>query len=254
MNAKPIVRLVVAMEHSQAMMNAVPSSPRPVVPPSSVNVSLLERFIPPSTAKEYLDLFAQDQPSELVNRLHELSPRNGSLIFIYPTGTGASTFDTTYLGPLIHPLLRAMCSVHGLSMDLGSQVGRIAAVDQMVSFERMTQKLNTLLRRLGRGTSTAMHRPGPNPKYTLMWKSTQVIQLERKVWTEWWAQQESGRIRNSVERYLSKGIMMPIGKDVTAATLVQEVLDGVRSTRSYAEYDEAREGIEVGVFVIKRTA
>jgi hypothetical protein len=47
--------------------------------------------------------------------------------------------------------------------------------------------------------------------------------------------------------------MMPTKKDATAATLVQEVLDGVR-TRKYADYDEERKGIEVGVFVIKRTA
>lgn len=251
---KTTTRAVVALEHSQALETSVPSSPRPVVPPSSVSISLLERFIPPSTAEEYIHLFATDAPSALVNRLLELSPQNGSLIFIYPTATGASTFATTYLGPLIHPLLRTMCSVHGLSMDFGAMVGNIAAVDQMLSFERMTQKLNVLLRKLSRGTSTIMHRPGPSPRYTLVEKSTQVVHLDRKIWTEWWVQQESGRIRTVVERYLSRGAMMPSGKDVTAATLVQEALDGVRSTRSYADYDEAREGIEVGVFVIKRTA
>ncbi|KAK4697228.1 hypothetical protein P7C71_g810, partial [Lecanoromycetidae sp. Uapishka_2] len=250
---KTTTRAVVAMEHSQALETSVPSSPRPVVPPSSVSVSLLERFIPPSTAKEYTHLFANDAPSALVNRLLELSPQNGSLIFIYPTAQGASTFTTTYLGPLLHPLLRTMVSVHGLSMDFGAMVGNIAAVDQMLPFERMVQKLNVLLRKLSRGTSTTMNRPGPNPKYALVQKSTQLVQLERKVWTEWWVQQESGRIRTVVERYLKRGSMMPTGKDVTAATLVQEVLDGVRSTRAYADYDEAREGIEVGVFVIKRT-
>lgn len=42
-------------------------------------------------------------------------------------------------------------------------------------------------------------------------------------------------------------------KDVTAATLVQEVLDGVREGRKYADYDVERKGVEMGVFVIKRT-
>ncbi len=48
--------------------------------------------------------------------------------------------------------------------------------------------------------------------------------------------------------------MRVAGKTVTAATLVQEVLDGVREGRKYAEYDIERRGVEVGVYVIKRTA
>lgn len=253
-NMNTFSKAVVAIGHNEALETSIPSSPRPVVPPASVAVSLLERFIPPSTAEEYLHLFANDAPSALANRLFELSPQKGSLIFIYPTSLGASTFASTYLGPLLHPLLRTMVSIHNLSMDFGAGVGNIPAVDQMLPFDRMVQKLNLLLRKLSRGTSTVQHRLAPNPRYTLVEKSSQVVQLDRKVWTEWWVQQESGRIRTVVERYLKRGSMMPVGKDVTAATLVQEVLDGVRSTRSYAEYDEAREGIEVGVFVIKRTA
>lgn len=245
-------KAVVAMDHHEALETSVPSSPRPLVPPASVSVSLLERFIPPSTAEEYLHLFATDAPSALVNRLFELSPQNGSLIFVYPTAEGATTFANTYLGPLLHPQLRTMVSIHNLSMDFGAGVGNIAAVDQMLPWERMVQKLSLLLRKLSRGNSI-MYRAGPNPRYTLVEKSAQLVQIDRKVWTEWWVQQEGPRIRTVVERYLKKGLMMPIGKDVTAATLVQEVLDGVRS-RSYAEYDEARKGIEVGVFVIKRTA
>lgn len=64
-------------------------------------------------------------------------------------------------------------------------------------------------------------------------------------------------MRVVVDRYLQRGQMMPTrvaGKTVTAATLVQEVLDGVKDGRKYAEYDVEREGIEVGVYVIKRTA
>ncbi len=65
------------------------------------------------------------------------------------------------------------------------------------------------------------------------------------------------RIRTVVERYLQRGQMMPTrvpGKTVTAATLVQEVLDGVQKGRKYADCDVEKEGIEVGVYVIKRTA
>ena len=243
-------KAVAAIDQYDTQNSSVPSSPRPIVAPSSINVSLLERFIPPSSAEEYLNLLTTDGPSVLVNRLIELSPQSGSLVFIYPTAIGAQTFATTYLGPLLHPLLRTMVSIHNLSMDFGAGVGKIAAVDQMLPFENMNRKLQILLRRLGRGTSTA-HRTAP--KFTLMESSKQVVQLDRSVWTEWWIQQETGRIRTVVDRYLARGVMLPVGKDLTPATLVQEVLDGVR-TRNYADYDVPRDGVEVGVFVIKRTA
>lgn len=64
-------------------------------------------------------------------------------------------------------------------------------------------------------------------------------------------------MRKVVERYLARGQMMPkgaAGKAVTAATLVQEVLDGVKEGRNYTDHDEERKGVEVGVYVIKRTA
>lgn len=245
-------KAVVAIDHQDALNTSVPSSPRPVVPPSSINVSLLERFIPPSSAEEYLHLFATDAPSVLVNRLIELSPNSGSLIFIYPTAPGAETFANTYLGPLLHPLLRTMVSIHNLSMDFGAGVGRIAVVDQMQDFEKMARKMQLLLRKLSRRTSASNIQPR-TPRYALTESSKQCVQLDRRVWTEWWIQQETGRIRTVVERYLQRGVMVPTGKEVTAATLVQEVLDGVR-TRNYSDYDAEREGIEVGLFVIKRTA
>ncbi len=243
-------KAVAAIDQYDTQNSSVPSSPRPIVAPASINVSLLERFIPPSSAEEYLNLLTTDGPSVLVNRLIELSPQSGSLVFIYPTSIGAQTFATTYLGPLLHPLLRTMVSIHSLSMDFGAGVGKIAAVDQMLPFENMNRKLQILLRRLGRGTSTAQRTA---PKFILIESSRQVVQIDREVWTEWWIQQETGRIRTVVQRYLERGVMLPVGKDVTGAPLVQEVLDGVRS-RKYADYDAPRDGVEVGVFVIKRTA
>ena len=245
---------VVAPGHQDVLDSSVPSSPRPVVPPASINISLLERYIPPTSAEEYLSLFQPEGPSVLIDRLTELSASSGSLMFIYPTAAGASTFANDYLGPLIHPLLRTMCSIHNLSMDFGAGVGNIAAVDQMLSFESMAQKIRILLRKLSRGTSSINRR---TPKFTLLSSGKQRVDLDRKTWSEWWAHQETPRMRMVVDRYLKRGAMLPtriMGQEVTAATLVQEVLDGVREHRQYADYDPAREGVEVGVFVIKRTA
>lgn len=255
MNVFP--KAVVAMDHHHALNTSVPSSPHPVVAPSSISVSLLERFIPPSSTEEYLHLFAMDAPSVLVDRLVELSPRGGMLVFVYPTLQGATTFSSRYLGALLDPLLRNMVGLYNLSADFACGIGKAAAVHQMLPYEKMLRKLSALLRQLERGI-TAPNRP--KPRYKIMHSNTQIVPLERKEWTQWWIHQESERIAKVVNTYFNKGLMLPNKmnfsgdiEDVTASDLVREVCDGVKE-RPYAECDAVREGIEVGVFVVKRTA
>lgn len=255
MNVFP--KAVVAMDHHHALNTSFPSSPHPVVAPSSISVSLLERFIPPSSTEEYLHLFAMDAPSVLTDRLVELSPRGGMLVFVYPTLQGASAFSSKYLGAILDPLLRNMVGLYKLSADFACGVGKAAAVNQMLPYEKMLRKLSTLLRQLERA-STAPNRP--KPKYKIMHSNTQIVPLERKDWTQWWIHQESERITKVVNTYFNKGLMLPNKmntsgniEDVTASDLVREVCDGVKE-RPYAEGDAAREGIEVGVFVVKRTS
>lgn len=242
-------KAVVAMDHRDALLTSVPSSPHPVVAPSSITVSLLERFIPPSSRTEYMDLFSSDAPSVLVDRLVELSPDGGSLLFIYPTASGGNAFASRYLGPLLDPLLRTLVGIHGLSADVGASIGKMYAVDSMLPFEAMARKINLLLRKLGRGTSSVHH---PPPKLTVVQSSKQIVDLGRSVWMEWWVHQEAGRIRAAMDTYFQRGRRLPTNRDMTAGGLSREILDGVK-TRTYAEYDEARDGVEVGVFIIKRT-
>lgn len=242
-------KAAVALHHSDALKFPVPSSPHPVVPPNSVGVSLLERYIPPSTAQEFLDLFSTDAPSALVDRLTELSPDGGSLVFIYPTFNGASTFASRYVGPLLDPHLRTMVSIHGLTTDLSQDIGKLASVDTMFSFEKLARKITFLLPRLGRivaGSTTTR-------RYSLVHASKQVVNVTRDTWTEWWLQQEASRIREVVRKYYKRGSRLPERGSITEGGLAREVLDGVKG-RSYGPYDKPLNGIEVGVFVIKRTA
>lgn len=248
-NMSVFSKAVIAVDHHMASNASVPSSPHPVVAPSSVGVSLLERFIPPTNLQEYLDLFTRDSPSVLVDRLVELSPDNGSLIFIYPTAQGAATFASRYLGPLLDPLLRTMVGIHELTADMGAEVGKMAVVEHMDPFEKSVQKLNTLIRHMNRGNP----RNGPPPKYSLEYSSKQTVQVKRKAWTEWWMHQETPRIRDVMNRYFQRALKLPQSKEITAGSLVREILIGVEN-RAYADYDAPREGIEVGVFVIRRTA
>ena len=254
MNVFP--KAVVAMDHHLALHTTVPPSPHPVVAPSSISVSLLERFIPPSSTEEYLHLFASDAPSVLVDRLCELSHRGGMLVFIYPTLEGATTFSSKYLGALLDPLLRNMVGLYKLSADFACGVGKAAAVNQMLPYEKMLRKISTLLRQLER--VTVLNRA--KPKYKIVHSNRQIVPLERKEWTQWWVHQESERISKVVNSYFNRGLMLPHKmnvsgdiEDVSASDLVREVCNGVKE-RPYTEFDADREGIEVGVFVVKRTA
>ncbi|MCJ1354137.1 MAG: hypothetical protein MMC33_004124 [Icmadophila ericetorum] len=224
------------------------SSPCLAVPPASIDVALLERFIPPTSPNEYADLFTPDRPSVLVDRLVELSKSEGTMIFIYPTRRGAETFKSLYLGPIFEPLLRSMMNSHNLSADIAMDLGEIAAVHRMTSFESMQAKLNSLLERLNGGSSQ-----GPRKGYRLIHSRTKLVHIERPIWAEWFIQQETERFRDITTRYFSRARRLPAESHINYAVLTRELVEGIQE-RKYVEGTEPRAGIELGVFVIRRTA
>ena len=227
------------------------SSPHPIVPPSSIGFSLLERFIPPNSIAEFEDLFSSDGPSILLDRLVELSPKNGILLFIYPTKAGATNFAMNYLGPILDPQLRTLSGIHNLASNLMSNIGVMRSVDRLLPFDGLSRKIANLLRKLNRGSSTIPQKPPP--KYSLVHSSKQAVYVERKVWADWWAHQEEPSIRAVMDRYFNRAVMLPVDQSVTAPRLVREIISGVKA-REYDKGQTPKEPIEIGVFVIKRTA
>ncbi|KAL9126866.1 MAG: hypothetical protein Q9217_004147 [Psora testacea] len=245
-------KAVVALEYRDALESSVPSTPHPVVAPSTIDIALLERYIPPSSSNEYHDLFSTEVPSALVDRLTELSSNNGTLLFIYPTSAGAATFAHHYLSPLLDPLLRTMAGVHGLASDLGANIAKMAAIDAMLPFDGMTRKLNLLLRKLGRGVSGNASTARPPPKFNIVSSSVEKVVLGRKSWTAWWIHQEKERIQAILKRYFQRGYKLPAKDTATAGALCREILDGMRTRDEDA--CASLKGVEVGVFVIQRCA
>lgn len=245
-------RAVVAQDHRAALNSPLPSSPHPVVPPSSVVISLLERYIPPTSTMEAVDTFSPEGPSVLMDRLVELSS-GGSLVFVYPTKGGAQTFASRYLAPILGPIIRTMIGVHGLATDIGTDMGEMPSIDSMLPFDQMVRKINFIIKRLGRGNSAIANRPSTPPKFTLMQSSRQIVEIGHEDWLHWWTYQESDRIRQYFNRYFSRGYRLPNQEHISAGYLHREIIDGVEN-RWYSEHDSPREGIEVGVFVIKRNA
>ncbi|KAL1969639.1 hypothetical protein VTN77DRAFT_8192 [Rasamsonia byssochlamydoides] len=235
---------------------AIPSVPfpYPIVPPYSIHISVLERYLPPSSSQEYRDLFSHNRPSVLIDRLIELSPNGGSLLLIYPTRRGAMTFKTQYLGPILDPLLRQLVVVYGLSADVGRNLGKLAAVDAMDDFETMRANLVQLCERISNTSS----------RFTVVEAGRGAVLLDRNLWTEWFIQQERSRMKDVLSLYWQNGRHLPLNspvpsgnrvladKEVTSAMLLGEILDGIKK-RPYGDDIGLREGVELGVFVIRRS-
>lgn len=240
-----------------------PRSPRPVVPPSSIDVSIVERYIPPSTSREFAEMFDPNGSSILVDRLVELSPNNGSLLFIYPTKRGAQTFMNEYLGPILDPLLRTMVVVNGLSAALCASIGSMRAVAEMLDHDHLHNRMQALCDRLTQQDTTARRFYGAPSTFSLSYSATQSVKLKRGVWArEWWTSQEKARIkqilagysREADSRRTSVTDAFSSHHATSSIVLLQNLLDGVSGRLEQAGEIPAGSGIEVGVFVIKRSS
>lgn len=231
-------------------------APMPIVPPHSVHISVLERYLPPPSAQEYRDLFCPTRPSFLVDRLSELSPNGGSLLFVYPTKKGASTFKSQYLGPILDPLLRQLVVVNELSADVGRYLGKLSTVSQMDDFATMKANIVALCEALS----------SPSSQFQVADAGRGSAELDRSLWAEWFIHQEKVRMKEVLSLYWQNGRRAPISKamtaggsgnhmtdqQVTSSMLLSEIFDGIRR-RPYGEDNEPRDGVELGVFVIRRT-
>ncbi|KAL9113709.1 MAG: hypothetical protein Q9227_002154 [Pyrenula ochraceoflavens] len=218
-----------------------------VRPRSSVTLSIIERLIPPASVQEYKDLF-RVQRSILADRMIELSPRGGSLVMMYPTRVGAQHFRDRLLGPILEPLLRNLVNLNSLYTDLAESLGRMSSVAAMHDFEKMSDQIRKLCEALPRQSRTA----DSSSTFTLTYASKCRVPLPRRVWSEWYIKQERPRMRELLDEYWSRGRRLPQNQEVTSATLLREIIEGLER-RPYGE-EHGPETIEVGVFVIRRTS
>ncbi|KAG8528249.1 uncharacterized protein KY384_007166 [Bacidia gigantensis] len=242
-------KAVVAASYQDVQAFPVPSSPHPIVAPTTVQISLLERFIPPSSTYEYHDLFSTDTTSALVDRLTELSPSRGTLLFIYPTKAGARKFNSDYLAPLLHPLLRNLVGIYDLASDFGRNIAEWNSISPMLEYDRMNQKLGLLLRQLGRIRSSKPSHPPP--KYEIAFSAAKKVDLDRDSWMAWYIVQEKARIQRIVKNYWVRGQRIPEG--MTEGGICRELFQGLER-RDYSPQAPQRDGVEVGVWVVRRTA
>ncbi|PGH04883.1 hypothetical protein AJ79_06968 [Helicocarpus griseus UAMH5409] len=253
--------------HDFGTDNAAPGSthaPTPIVPPYSVHVSIVERYLPPPSPREYRDLFSATGPSVLVDRLRELSPQGGSLVLIYPTKQGARTFKNKYLGPILEPLLRQMVVVNELSADVSKALGCMPAVNEMHDFETMQNNILRLCHNLNARESALGQQSAPRgSKFSIMYGAKGEVRMDRKSWIEWYIQQETPRARDILNGYwrnsyrpagrvVSPGGHNPTNRETPCPSLLQVLFQGIRD-RSNFDGTGLGESLEVGVFVIRRS-
>lgn len=172
----------------------------PILPPNSLHLTLLERYIPPSSPAEDAAMFST-KSSILIDRLHELSPQGGSLLFIYPTKTGAMNFDNDYLGPVLDPLLRKLMVLYGLREDLLWGVRNMTSTPKLAEFNTLRDRVKRVCKALTDGDDGDHQRPRMPTKLVYSAKTT--VSLNELSWREWWTQQEQIRIRDIVKKHLT---------------------------------------------------
>lgn len=204
---------------------------------------------PPATAQEVNDFFTLSRRSYLADRLLELSANNGTLLLVYPTKAGATTFANKYIGPVIEPFLRQFVLLNNLYTNVAIDLGRMAAVAGMKEFEEMKELLLAMCQALGQRAPSR----GLQSRYDVVHTETAEVVLDRTVWKEWYLDQEQPRLRQNLVDYHKAGGRMPDqgGRlEVTPGMLARELVDGIRQSQQAA----GNAGIEVGVFVIRRSA
>jgi hypothetical protein len=240
----------VAIPDYQLESKLLPPSPRPVVPPGSINISVVERYIPPTNTNEFAEMFALRGRSLLYDRLSELSSDNGVLLFIYPTRTGAKTFMQKYLGPIIEPLLRSVTVVHDLHSELGRSIGQMSAVNYLDDYEKLEEHVRSFCAKVTEHTNSQKSSADEKCSYEIIHASKEEVAPSRMAWADdWWIKQEKPRIRDAITKYFRKSKKLPTG-ELTGPHLLQELIEGV-STR---EYDDGppTEGLEIGVFIVQK--
>lgn len=243
-------------------------SPNPIVLPLSHQISVLERYIPPDSPHEDQKIFS-NVSSTLVDRLFELSPNGGHLLFVYPTRTGAEAFAKAYLGPILEPLLRRLMSIHGMPESFCEALDKMRAIEFMKEFDELKAKIANICSRAR--ADLGGQRPGSEPSdgseervggIRLVYSRKATVHLKPDDWKEWWISQEASRIKKTISIYYEMGYKMP--ENMAPGDLERAIIDGIRPMWT----PQLREGqgfkpqpkvapvltppMEVGVFIMKR--
>jgi len=162
-----------------------------------------------------------------------------------------------YLSPILDPLLRSMVVTHGFSSDLCLSLGAMPAANSLLEHSDLERRTKLLCTRLTQRSSQIERFHGRRARFELVYSQTQKVELSRRVWAkDWWTRQEKMHVTEVVTKAAqeaqTKSSNRHIDRPPTATELWQQLMKDVE-TRPYNESQKPRNGVEVAVFVIKRS-
>ena len=248
------------------------TTPRPAVPPGTIQVSVTERYIPPTTSAEFTDLFTPSSGRSLISdRLVELSDDSGIFVFIYLTRHGAEIFKKDYLGSVLDPLLRSMMIRNEITHTVCQSIGTMEAINDMLEFPELKARMEAYCAQISTYPGAGSVISNSPASYTLVHSSTAEVKLGVS-WSDWWVKQEKARVTEVFDAYLrafphrarsaSSQTNVPMEsrermRDEPGAqgggsmAYILEVLEGVRKGAERNAGKQER-GVEVGVFVVRK--
>lgn len=239
----------VPIHHGTLQATSPRSPPQRLIMPPEASLVVLERYIPPTSQAEVSDFFNSDScRSYAADRMQELSDNNGSLVLIYPTKTGATTFSQKFIGPLLDPILRELVVLRGLATTLAESLGRMSAADVLVEFDEMQKKVERLCSKMNQRHDILNSRSA----FILSHSQTCKVSLSNDTWMNWYVDQEFPRLKQDMIEYRINGGRLARSvsgaSEMTEAALAREITSSLMKSAKL----EPAEAIEVGVFVIKR--
>jgi len=213
--------------------------PAPAIAPCSIDVSIVERYIPPTSTAEFDELFSAIGRSFLNDRLIELSPNHGTLLFIYPTKAGGASFKKDYLDPILDPTLRSMMISHGLHVNLVQDIATMSAINQLPSFDEMEMRIKSFLNMLNNSGSPHNRYHRQSAEYSVMYAQEKEVYLDRPVWAEdWWSKQEKQRVQRAFENHDFQSAMMTRQSQAREASV--SLATATRETQQAAREDQSK--------------
>lgn len=133
----------------------------------------------------------------------------------------------------------------------------MTAIDRLLEHEQLERQITRLCARLTQRSTSMQRLHGRRANFSLVYAAKKEVSLSREVWArDWWTKQEKPRVREVITRYAheaqKKSSNEYVDRPATPAELIQHLLESVIK-KPYQEGQEPSKGIEVGVFVIKRS-
>jgi hypothetical protein len=250
---------VTILDYQSDLSIQMPSPNRAVASPSSIHVAIVERYIPPTNVNEFSEMFNPDGPSILVDRLVELFPNNGTLLFIYPNKAGAQSFFAEYLEPVKAPTLRALATRYNVPINVGEPLENLdkALLSLLPTHAQLSTSLHDLCARLT-ATSTSLrnfrHR---SSRFSCVHAQTASVTVPLEVWlNDWWSKQEKRKLRTAMQDFAQAASNQRsdphLGTPPSENFLVQQLLSDMARKADRVGLTSAT--VEVSIFVVTRSA